>query len=73
MSITNFFVVQFGIFCTFLNVQFGIFVHLDLATLSAGEGADMTELQAHYCLTSKQQTWHLRSVSYGQMNCHCKN
>jgi len=29
----------------------------------AGKGADMSELQAHHCMTPEQWTWLLRSVS----------
>jgi len=31
--------------------------------VSAGKGADMSELQAHHCMTSEQWTWLLCSVS----------
>jgi len=34
-----------------------------LQPASAGKGADMSELQAHHCMTSEQWTWLLCSVS----------
>jgi len=31
--------------------------------MPAGKGADMSELQAQHCMTPKQWTWFLRSLS----------
>jgi len=39
---------------------------------SVGKGADMSELQSHYCITPEQWTGSCAvSVSYWQINCHC--
>jgi len=35
---------------------------------SAGEGWEMSELQAHHCITLKQWSWHLCSVSAKPVN-----
>jgi len=41
---------------------------------SAGQGADMSELQADHCMTPKLWTCLLCSVSVIlAINCHCKN
>jgi len=42
---------------------------------SAGKGADMSELQAHHCITPEQWTWLLCSVSviYRNINCRCRH
>jgi len=43
------------------------------ATCLCRQWADMSELQAHNCMLSKEWTWLLCSVSNCQTNCHCKN
>jgi len=44
-----------------------------LQPASAGEVADMSELQAHHFMTPEQRTYLLCSLSYRQTNCSCKN
>jgi len=46
---------------------------LQPASAAAGEAADVSDLQAHRCMTPEQRTWLLCNMSYRQINCHCKN